>query len=463
MRFQESIQAICALVLCVLAASCDSRVLTDLCDERCGSSEFCCLTECKPLGSACGTSSDTGSSDAGGSDADIPDVPDADAPDGAPLRPGERCVPGESESSVDSICAGERMLYLCGAEEYTVCNYACAEWVDFATDERRAQCVLAGEANVCDLEAGDRSYCDGALLYVCVGALRSPGQPQPPGQPPGHWSVRDCTEWAPDGVCERASDDHLFCVSPSDVPCSRASFDDDCALFCQDADGPRDGVLRPTQCPSSAPVCVDNEWTQDETQGFGAARGVACLGADATPSGSPGSSAKVRLGCVGRGRIRYEQFGYTFTEACPSDLRLVGGVAVEVPTVCYDPPPGDLLARCVDEGYETCDPTEEAVCLSATVRRTCSPSNWLRESVSCEVYNTYGTRLVPGAGFCEAHTGECVSRGWCGDFAGGGAGYCYGTSSQWACELFDGDYYFILRPCAGCTERADGSGVDCSG
>jgi len=376
-----------------LLVSCVSNGAPEPCGG-CAEQEFCCLTVCQALGTACG------GSDAGSITPDA-SAPDARAVDARAVDASiDPCATRAGVTQVASACgtvdatlaaagfAGATFL-ACASHGTSPCARAgtsghCVEWVD-GPGVMHAVCTDGSvtPSDVCD-PALEGARCEGSVQSACIATI--PGNAI--GEEPLGWRVHtDCRpSWSPDAVCVLDASGTTRCTSPTDVPCDPSSYVPHCDAQCMQAThAPMGGVVRPL-CGGAMPMCVTS------------AVGVACVPAAAVVSSHAATADEIGLACVGTAR-RVELGGYEWTEPCPLGLSLVGGMAVEVPRHCWQTPDGSA-ALCIDEGATTCaTETVAAHCVDATHSASCH--GWIE-----------GTRMCVGldgsATYCDVSTGDCA-------------------------------------------------------
>lgn len=360
-----SLRSCGAVLLLALMSGCPSDPASEC--SACTASEFCCLGVCTPLGGSCG--------DGGVIDAPVvlPDVP-------APDAPPDRCAPGEGVVSVESLCAGDTRVSCTGAGERSCLlnDRVCVDWVD-GGGVAHGSCVPATEAEVCD-PATDAPGCDGTRIVRCLPSSIPPAlEPAPAGF---LWQY-DCLDHAADARCEAGPTGAGVCVSPTDVPCDPDTAAASCERSCRIAPHTAfSGVERPYRC-ASGEQCVLNTYSFDRP---------ACVPLDATPSEGPNED----LSCVSSDVIHLRQYGYEFDRPCSEVV--FGG-----PTRCYDAPPAEIPAHCVDATAEACDPARYvATCVDS--RESYCSEGWLTDQRACVSLD--GSLFLPGP--CDARGEHCI-------------------------------------------------------
>jgi len=175
-----------------------------------------------------------------------------------------------------------------------------------------------------------------------------------------------------------------------------------------------------------------------------------CVGAGWVPSDRAPTLSREAVRCEGEDRIRYQQYGVEWSEACVVHLASPSGVE-DVAGVCWMGVDGP---RCELPGTEHCDP--------ATFMPRCDMAT--HTEYTCE-----GDRVVPRfceytvggetyEGVCDPGTGRCIATEPC--FAGFYRSRCVaGGAYRMVCLATH--HEAVPMSCPGCTMPSDGSDAVC--
>jgi hypothetical protein len=358
----------------------------------CGAGEFCCLGACLPLGSTCGGAADAGP--------DAPPLHDGAGTDAAPRDAGPptcspRPAPDAGVVEVAARCLDGHTLWRCSPGVAQPCSTGtpdCQEWYDPGSHTWTAGCLDSGKL-ACDPHV-DHHHCDGAFIAYCNVNINYPGS-----GPPGLAIRSDCrTRWGADATCVMQDGGVPGCASATAVPCDPGSFSIRCTA---DLAGRQECasdilIVETTACPAGQ-RCLDNASTRASSAG------VACIPASAVPSTAPATTQPATLACVGANTVRLEQYGYEWTQQCPTEpVHNPDGTWTWVAQVCYA---ATGAPRCEPPGTEHCDPL--------TFVASCSTDGHHQRSCTGDEVVTESCGIFSEPGVCDPSSGRCVPLDSC--------------------------------------------------